>query len=516
MSLFSKVAGVRTQRSKFNLSHEKKMSMNMGDLIPIMVDEIVPGDKFKVNTEVFMRFAPMLAPIMHRVNVYTHYFFVPNRLVWDNWESFITGGTDGTEAPVHPFIQAKESTKASFAKKRLTDYMNIDIMDPTETYTGTKDFSSLPLRAYQLIYNEYFRDQNLQEEIAFSKGDGGSSESETNVLTNVRKRAWEKDYFTSALPWAQRGNPILMPMSIQGDDITYRYPATGTDHSGNPLQGGAMELNTDTKNIRAGTQEMTIENIEAIENASITIEDLRKSVRLQEWLERQARGGARYIETILSHFGVRSSDARLQRPEYLSGGKQPVTISEVLQTSTSAYESSPVSVTPQGNMSGHGISVGAHNGFNKSFEEHGYVIGIMSVLPRTSYQNGTERHWTRKDKFDYYWPEFAQLGEQEVNNSEIKETFGQEPDGVFGYQSRYAEYKYKQSSVHGDFRDQLNYWHLGRQFDEVPVLNEDFVQSDPDTRIFAVTDTTEDHLYVQIYNNISAIRPMPYFNVPTL
>jgi len=506
MKLFNQNARTRVPRNKFNLSHERKLSLNMGELIPILLEEIVPGDKFKVSSEIMMRLAPMIAPIMHRVNVYTHYFFVPNRIVWNEWESFITGGRQGDELPVSPYIGISETTKNLFGKGMLGDYFGIPPIDQSTVVENGIELSVLPYRGYAEIFNEYYQDQNLSTPIAYDKGSGSQTWAEFNLINDLQKRAWEKDYFTSALPWSQRGGDVTMPVTYSdhvrlqnqdGSDPTPPVTLTGL--------GSGEETWLD-----GNGNWMTMDNIDGI-----TVNDLRRSVRLQEWLEKTARGGSRYIEQILSHFGIKSSDARLQRPEYLGGGVNPVVISEVLNTAGDPAGGVSAVV---GDMAGHGVSVGNNFAFNKSFEEHGYVFGIMSVLPKTTYQQGIERHWTRKDKFDYYFPEFANLGEQEIKNQEIYAQYdaAANREGTFGYQSRFAEYKFKNSSVHSDFRDTLDFWHMGRKFDALPALNQTFIESDPTTRIFAVEDEQEDKLYCQIYNNVSALRPMPYFGTPTL
>ncbi|AZL83022.1 major capsid protein [Apis mellifera associated microvirus 36] len=511
MNLFNQVQIRRPKRNKFDLSHEKKLSFNMGDLIPIMCQEIIPGDNFRVNTETFMRLAPMIAPVMHRVNVYTHYFFVPTRIIWDEFQDFITGGREGTSMPISPFFG--QSTVEN-ARGSLLDYMGLPLW-PSGSSNDTQ-ISVLPLRAYQTVWDEYFRDQNLTPSLDISKASGVMpADAELFKLLELRKRAWEKDYFTSALPWSQRGNEILLPMTPEVNyrptsDVYYEDGTQANNSSWGIGEGPAGEDGKIVPTPGANILQMRIENIDSIDNVTTTINDLRRAVRLQEWLEKNARGGARYIEQILHHFGVTSSDARLQRPEYLGGGKQPVVISEVLQTSETLS-------TPQGTMAGHGVSAGTSNGFNRSFEEHGYVIGVMSVLPRTAYQDGVNKMWSRTDKFDYFWPELANIGEQEVK---IKELYlnptGAQTNDTFGYQSRYAEYKYMPSTVHGDFRTNLDYWHMGRKFSTEPVLNEDFITADPTHRIFAVTDPDEHKLYCQLYHRIDALRPMPYFGTPTL
>lgn len=501
--------------SKFDLSHEKKFSMKMGNLIPVMVSDVLPGDKFKVDTEIFMRMAPMLAPIMHRINVYTHFFFVPNRLLWAEWEDFITGGPTGQLTPIPPYFEVKDATAAALQKGSLADFLGV----PPPPLTGIVNplrISALPFRAYQTIYNEYYRDQNITAELGFGLGGGDiGAGGDFGVTTTMRQRAWEKDYFTSALPWSQRGGQVTMPFSAE---VNYKPVSTMVSNSTGvtPIDGALSTSSGALQN--ASLENLRIENIEDISNGTTTINDLRKAVRLQEWLEKSARGGARYIEQIMSHFGIKSSDARLQRPEYLGGGKSPVTISEVLSTYQSSEAGTP-DVNPQGNMSGHGYAVGSSHGFNRRFEEHGYVIGIMSVLPKTAYSQGVPRHLTRFDKLEYPWPTFGQLGEQEVKNKELYADYTAaiaNYETEFGYQSRYAECKYMPSTIHGDFRDTLEYWHMGRKFAALPLLNTSFIQADPTKRIFAVEDTDQDELYCQVYHNVSAIRALPYFNNPTL
>lgn len=537
MKLFDSMVARRPRLNKFDLTHEKKFSAQMGLLTPVLVQEIVPGDKFRVNSEIFMRMAPMLAPLMHNVDVFVHYFFVPNRLVWNEWEDFITGGREGTSMPVFPnitFRQSEFDLGLYGQKRQLWDFMGLPtfpsgtVIDELNQY----NVSALPFRAYQMIYNEYFRDQNLTEEVDFGGIGSGNLNSLTlsqkTQLLGMRYRAFEKDYFTSALPWAQRGEEVTMPTEAV---INYRDRAILTDHNGDgsvdpsgdlsALPGGGS--GTNPYNNQAGIQtggagELKIDNIESIEGISNSINELRTAWSLQAWLEKNARGGARYIEQILSHFGVKSSDARLQRPEYLGGGRQPVKISEVLSTYQQTQEG--IVNPPQGNMAGRGISGGA-TGFSRRFEEHGIVIGLMSVRYRTAYQQGIPRWLQRFDKLDHYFPEFANLGEQEVKTREVFYTTLNEdqPDlsETFGYQSRYAEMKYGVSTVHGDFKDDLSFWHLGRIFAAKPDLNQSFIQVSPGEveRIFAVGSNV-DNLYFQVLNRVDALRPMPYYGTPSV
>lgn len=540
MSIFDSIFLKRPKRSLFDLSHEVKMSCKMGDLVPIFCQDVLPGDTFHVNTEIMMRLAPMLAPVMHRVNVFTHYFFVPNRLVWSDWENFITGGPDGQYKNIPPHIDFDVNSEIYryFQKKKLSDYLGypVNLVDPgsgaSSLYDNGDFVSSIPLRAYQLIYNEYYRDQNLSDPVDINK-DGTVDYDEE--LFKMRKRCWEKDYFTSALPWTQRGGDVSLPGTIGGqlpivrknedlEDLyqnSYNNTLSGTvtfadvrqDPNNAKRRQAALQNGTDAR--MKSQIDLTNFAAETGSTSGTTINELRRAARLQEWLEKNARAGSRYVEQILSHFGVRSSDARLQRPEFLGGGKSPVVISEVLQTSATDAES------PQGNMSGHGIAIGNTHRFRRSFEEHGYIIGIMSVLPKTAYSQGLPKQFQRIDKFDYAFPEFAQLGEQEVYLSELYKQPGDSPMDstdreIFGYQQRYCEYKYCHSRIAGDFHDNLEFWHLGRRFDNVPKLNKEFVNSDPSKRIFAVTDETEDALYCQLYHNAKAVRCLPKHNVPRL
>lgn len=520
MSIFNRIRLIKPKRNVIDLSHEVKLSCNFGQLIPFMCLDVVPGDTFQNQTEMLIRVAPMLAPLMHRVNVYTHFFFVPNRLIWDNWEEFITGGEDGQSNIVHPYTVFTNSVDKEGS---LADYFNY----PTPVgSSGQYSADVLPLRAYELIWNEYYRDQNLQEAIEINKGDG----QDLTTSHDIKYRCWEKDYFTSALPWTQRGGEVILPLGTEADVVYNRIPGQMQKligSNGTPVAyNGDLRVNDgnlETQVQGAGSDIVDLDpngtlKADLSEASAVTINELRRASRLQQWLERNAVGGARYIEQIFAHFGVKSSDSRLQRPEFLGGGKQPVMISEVLQTSqtTSGEDASPLA-----QMAGHGVSVGSSNQFKKFFEEHGWVIGILSIMPRTGYQQGLPRRYRRFDKFDYYFPEFAHLGEQPVYNYELYGANGNgtDMDTVFGYQSRYAEYRYVPSTSHGQFKTTLNYWHLNRVFNNKPVLNEEFVSCDPKksdlNRIFAVEDV-DDHFYVQLYNKLSALRPMPKEVTPTL
>lgn len=563
MSIFTKVQTSKPKRNVFDLSHEIKLTAELGSLVPIFCQEVLPGDSFRVNTSSLVRMAPMIAPIMQRLNVYTHFFFVPNRILWDDWETFITGGPDGsglkpTDGGAMPFPR-EAPIAGQFGVGSLCDYMGVPTPeyvfgDQVKTqYSGRPVVNALPFRAYQLIWNEYYRDQNLTDpfdihpEIWSSNELTGLPDNEAGKyitgLFKLRSRAWHKDYFTSALPWTQRGeeatfplggtapvsvnglsssvgvtalidkssgkpvnviNPLDYPLDVTRAGSSYPYQIEAKDSAGN--KSYYAQLSTPSQSL-SGTADLS-------SATAVTINELRRANALQVWLEKNARGGARYIEQILSHFGVRVADYRLQRPEFLGGGKSPIMISEVLQNSESA-------TTPQGNMSGHGLSASSNHAFKAHFYEHGFVIGIMSILPYSSYQQGLPKIFKKFDKLDYAFPEFANLGEQPILNSELYYSNNSSDSETFGYTPRYAEYKYCPDSVHGDFRTSLNFWHQGRIFDSAPALNEDFVTCDDPNlnRIFAVQGTEEqryDHFWIQIYNDVRAIRPLPKYGTPSL
>lgn len=526
-NIFNSISVRKPKKNAFNLSHENKLSFNMGDLVPILCQEVIPGDTFKVQASLMLRLAPMIAPVMHRVNVFTYFFFVPYRLIWNESKEFFTGGEDGTEHPSFPTLWVSSGQTSYFKTGSLADYLGIP---PMPDSIASVQFSALPFRAYQLIWNEYFRDPNLQDAIPFSKNSGGTGLADFPNLLALRKKCWEKDYFTSALPWAQRGAPVTLPMS--GNPSIFLDPDATSASQFKVLHrssSGTTAFNKVLANIQANDK-ATLVGSETLDDNELlydpngqlkvdmsnvtaaTINELRQAVKLQEWAELSARSGPRYIDQNYAFFGVKSSDARLQRPEYLGGGRSPVIISEVLQTAESTQTS------PQGNMSGHGISLNSAHQFKRFFEEHGLVIGLTCVMPRTTYQQGIPRMFFKYDKFDYFWPQFAHLGEQEVNQREIYYDYSKTNEAnaaLFGYQSRYAEYKYIPSSVHGEYRNSLNFWHMGRIFDKAPNLNADFVEANPTNRIFAVEDPDlSARLYSQIQFDIKAIRPMPKFGTP--
>lgn len=536
-NIFQNAGFNKLNRSTFDLTHEVKMSAKMGKLIPFYLQEVVPSDTFTVTSEMLVRFMPTIAPLMHRVNVFTHFFFVPHRLVWNEFQEFITGGDDGTATPEFPKINlhGMKTDPANYQKGTLYDYLGLPVPGSVPgAFTVDYHISALPFRAYQLIWNEFYRDQNLQEKIDFSLSSGEIIGVEADLIMAMKNRNWEKDYFTSCLPFAQKGDDVFLPLSGNAD-VNFKdgesqlFTLKNRDAAVSTVPGKSVKISAgvtpgnssptyvddnDSNTIPLGYDLDGKLEADLSGATMATINDVRTGFAVQRFLERLARGGSRYTEVIKSFFDVNSSDARLQRPEYLGGGMSPVVISEVLQTSSSD------DTTPQGNMSGHAISMGQSNNFTKFFEEHGYIIGIMSVVPRTAYQQGIPRTFRRFDKFDFYWPTFAHLGEQEVKREEVVVDFaaGDDDEGsvnkeTFGYQSRYADYRSAFSRVAGDFRDNLAFWHMGRILDDYGTkiqLNDDFVRCQPRKDVFAVTDDNVDELYIQIVNKVIAKRPMPF------
>lgn len=482
---YSHTGSLNPRKSVFDLSYEKKLSCDMGQLIPVMCDEVVPGDLFKIGNQAVFRFQPLVAPILHEVNVYVHYFFVPYRILWDEWEDFITGGVDGSLAPTPPTWEPTKYTVGS-----LWDYLGFPATKPYSTMYPL-DF---PRIAYNRIYNEYYRDETLQTEVA-----------ETNE--DILHRNWEKDYFTSSLPWQQRGTAPALPISgiINTSAV---WPAVDTTGG----SANAMYGLTFSKPYNAATKSLLDNNTVAVNLSSATtfnVADLRLAFQVQKWLERNARAGARYTEFLRSHFGVSPRDDRLQRPEYIGGSKNPIIISEVLQTSKT-------DTSPQGNMAGHGIGIADNYCGKIHVQEYGLIMGIMSIMPRTGYQDGINRQWLRRTKYDFFFPEFANLSEQAVLKGELYIKGDTYDDDVFGYQGRYDEMRTKNNQTCGVFRTTYNYWHLNRIFASPPALNSSFITCDPASlkRIFAAT--SEPGILCSFANLIKAVRPMPIMAEPGL
>ena len=543
MSVFSSVQGNRVGRSVFNLSHNKRFTCDMGELIPVTLLECVPGDTMKIGCEAVTRFQPLVAPILDSVDLTVHYFFVPFRLLFDgdkDWETFITGGKDGNDTsislPKFKFAYANGSAasdpKNPFSKGvisgkySLWDYFGLPIPSATQAdlqkIIDTDGVIGFPQRAYNLIWNEYYRDENLCDEISLDN-------------STVMYRAWKKDYFTSSLPWQQRGiSPALpisgtIPVSFGNGQLTlstpyinissnsgasdYRLAANNSlavRYIASPNPSGDLTVNS-----LKGTPSGLSGSVNLANATTFDVAVLREAFQIQRWMEMNARGGVRYTEFLKAHFGISPRDEVLQRPEYLGGTKSGVVISEVLQTSqTTSGESG----SPQGNLSGHGL--GAMSDFICSYtaKEFGYIVGIASYMPKPSYQQGVNRSFTRKTKYDFYFPEFAHLSEQAVKKGEIYATGNASDNDIFGYQSCYSELRYMPSFNCADMRDTFSYWHLGRIFSSAPSLNAGFLTTNPAYSggirkdIFAVQN--EPGLIVNFGNVIKAVRPLPVYGTP--
>lgn len=479
------------KRSKFSLSHTKLLSGDMGELLPCGMVEVLPGDTVQQATSILLRAAPLLSPVFHNVDVRVHHWFVPFRLIWNDWENFITGGPDGNNASVFPTITIGGGSGAAIGS--LADYLGVP------TGIDNLEVSALPFRAYAFIFNEFYRDQDLQTPLTIDLTDGADITTST-ALQNV---GWEKDYFTSARPWEQKGPSITIPL---GDAAPVVSTGVGVDFQA--LSGGnigALTYSTTTTprlltnpNLTAGESVKFGPNtgLEAdLTGASaVTVNLLREAFALQRFEEARARYGSRYTE-YLRYLGVRSGDARLQRPEYLGGGRQNIQFSEVLQTAEGT--------DPVGTLRGHGIAGLRSNRYRRFFEEHGLVLSLMSVRPKTIYMQGLFRTWNRRTKEDFWQKELQHIGQQQVLNKEIDASHAA-PNGTFGYQDRYDEYRRMESSVAGEFRTVLDFWHMARDFTTDPALNADFVECVPTDRNFAVP--SQDVLYIYARHSIQARR----------
>lgn len=584
MSIYNSIPAPKLSRNNFNFSHRNNFSFNFHKLYPVLLREVLPGDKHRQGTEQFIRFAPMVAPILSQIKFSQQAFFVPMRTISDHWEDFITGGRQGTYSDVLPF-----TTLGSIARSfvdmtadfnysltdlpvlrafvdslEFLDFMGIpfEVITPpsgmftTDSELEFSDFETqyitalvfelsrwstsdvvvnlAPFYAFQKVYDEYYRDQNLEDsvidsiDLAFAPFaekfslltgfvdleavlliDTSSPNCLIYNLFSARKRAWQKDRFTAALPFTQRGPEVLIPIGGTAPVTTktsYTGQLTG-DVSLDQTSAGKV-----TENVVTGSPSLnpTIDRYVDFDDADLTttINEFRRAERLQRWYENSARGGARLNENTLSHWGVHTPDATLDRAEFLGGASSPVVISDIPQTSSTDDTS------PQGTLAGKATGYNSGYLYSRYFSEHGIVIVICSCMVQPTYQQGIDRIFTRQSRFDYAWPEFANLGEEPVYTKELYALAGN--DKVFGYLPRYYDYKSAVSETHGQFKSSLNFWHMSRIFDNEPQLNKDFIMSTPRLNSFAVTDPGIEHIYCTMIFHERISRLLPYYGVPTI
>jgi hypothetical protein len=511
---FAMVPKAEIPRSSFDTQYAHKTTFDGGYLVPIYCDEVLPGDMHNVKATMFARLATPLFPVMDNLHLDTFFFFVPNRLVWSNWVKFMGEQANPSDS-ISYVVPQIDSPEGGYAVGSLFDHFGLPTAGQI-TGSNMVTHNALPLRAYNLIYNEWFRDENLQNSVVVNTGDSGDDVSDYTML----RRGKRKDYFTGALPWPQKGASVSLPLGTTAPVITSANPGTYLNIEGGT--GTVNRLNDDGSGLFlrpdvSGQVQNLFADLSAATAA--TINQLRQSFQIQKLLERDARGGTRYTELLRAHFGVTPQDYRLQRPEYIGGGSTYVNVNPIAQTSATSISGG---ATPLGNLAAMGTALASGHGFTYHAQEHGYIIGLVNVRADLTYQQGLSKMWSRETRYDFYFPVFAHLGEQAVLNKEIYVTGTSTDDDVFGYQERWAEYRYKPSQITGLFKSTsagtIDPWHYAQKFTSLPTLNSTFIQETPPIdRTTAVGAAANGQQFLMdAFFDCKMARPMPMYSVPGL